>query len=250
MTERTIQRFATSSELHRAAAVSIVRFLGDAIQLRGMAAFCLSGGSTPKAVYELLADEQSVDWRKIHFFWGDERCVPPTHHESNFLMATNAFLQKLSLPAANIHRIEGERPPAEAAEWYERELKTFFDLKETQLPRFDVTLLGLGEDGHTASLFPGTTILNETRRLVAEVYVEKFKAYRVSMTYPILNNSGVIMFLVSGSGKASILHEILEGEPGRYPAQQIQPADGTVFWLIDGQVASYLSDSLIDNTLK
>lgn len=241
MTERTIQRFAMSSELHNAAVVSIVRFLGNAIKLRGLATICLSGGSTPKAVYELLASEQSFDWVKVHFFWGDERCVPRTHPESNFLMATEALLRKLSISDANIHRIEAEGPPTEAAERYERDLRTFFGLKEKQIPRFDVTLLGLGEDGHTASLFPGTTILNETRRLVAEVYVEKFKAYRISMTYPLLNNSHIIMFLVSGSGKATILHEILEGEPGRYPAQQIQPADGIVYWLIDQQAASHLS---------
>lgn len=250
MSERTIYRFATPSELHHTAAVSIVRLLSEAIQLRGTATLCLSGGSTPKAVYELLANEHSVDWTKVHFFWGDERCVPPTHHESNFLMATNAFLQKLSVPQASIHRIKGERPPAEAAECYEKELRTFFGLTENEIPRFDITLLGLGEDGHTASLFPETTILNETRRLVAEVYVEKFKAYRISLTYPVFNNSHVIMFLVSGSGKAPILHEIFEGEPGRYPAQQIQPADGIVHWLIDQQAASHLSDSLTDNTHK
>ncbi len=241
MSEQTIDRFATASELHHAAAVSIVRFLGDAVSHRGRATLCLSGGSTPKAVYELLAGEQSVDWAKVHFFWGDERCVPPTHPESNFLMASEAFLQKLSIPDANIHRIEAERPPAEAAERYESELRTFFGLMENEIPRFDVTLLGLGEDGHTASLFPGTTILNESKRLVAEVYVEKFKAYRISITYPLVNNSKVIMFLVSGSGKATILHEILEGEPGRYPAQQVQPTDGTVYWLIDEHAAYHLT---------
>ncbi len=244
MSKQIIDRFATSSELQHAAAVSIVRFLSEAIQLRGMATLCLSGGSTPKAVYELLAGEHSLDWTKVHFFWGDERCVPPSHTDSNFFMATNAFLQKLSIPQSNIHRIEAERPPTEAAEQYESELRTFFGLRESEMPRFDVTLLGLGEDGHTASLFPGTTILNETQRLVAEVYVEKFKAYRISLTYPVLNNSGVIMFLVSGSGKASILHEILEGEPGRYPAQYVQPADGTLYWLIDEDAASHLPDSL------
>ncbi len=244
MSKQIIDRFATSSELQHAAAVSIVRFLSEAIQLRGIATLCLSGGSTPKAVYELLADEHSIDWTKVHFFWGDERFVPPTHPENNFLMATYAFLQKLSIPQSNIHRIEAERPPAETAERYESELRTFFRLKDDELPRFDVTLLGLGEDGHTASLFPGTAILHETQRLVAEVYVEKFKAYRISLTYPVLNNSRVVMFLVSGSGKASILHEIFESERGRYPAQQIQPSDGTLYWLIDKEAASHLSDSL------
>ncbi|MEO8167471.1 MAG: 6-phosphogluconolactonase [bacterium] len=241
MSEQTIYRFATPVELQRAALVSIAKFLDEAVRLRGVATLCLSGGSTPKAVYELLANEQSPEWAKVHFFWGDERCVPPTHHESNFLMAKNALLERLVIPDGNIHRIEAERPPAEAAQQYERELRNFFRLMENEMPRFDVTLLGLGEDGHTASLFPGTTILNETTRLVAEVYVEQFKAHRISLTYPVLNNSAVIMFLVSGSGKASILHEILEGAPGRFPAQKIQPSDGTLYWLVDEQASSHLT---------
>ncbi len=243
MTERIIQRFETSSGLLCAAADSIIKFVGDAIKLRGRATICLSGGSTPKAVYELLSDERSIDWATVHFFWGDERTVSPTDPESNFLMASEALLRKLALPERNIHRIEAERPPAAAAERYENELRTFFGLGETEIPRFDVTLLGLGEDGHTASLFPGTTILDETRRLVADVYVEKLKTHRISMTYPIFNNSRVIMFLVSGSGKATVLHDVLEGKPGCYPAQFIEPADGTLYWLIDQQAASCLSEA-------
>lgn len=243
MTDRAIERFATPSELHHAAAGSIVRFLDDAIRVRGLATICLSGGSTPKAVYELLAAEHrlSLDWTKVHFFWGDERCGPPDHPESNFRMTNEVLLQRISIADENIHRIEAERPPKEAADRCEAELKMFFGLQGNRMPRFDITLLGLGEDGHTASLFPGTTILNESNRLIAEVFVEKLKAYRISMTYPVFNNSRVILFLVSGSGKAKILHEVLEGEPGRYPAQQIQPADGILYWLVDQPAALHLS---------
>lgn len=243
-----LQHFATASELQEAAARFIVRLLNEAIRARGTGTLILSGGSTPKAVYELLASEQfrsQLDWKNVHLFWGDERCVPPTHADSNYRMTNEALLQKIPVPPKNVHRIEGERLPREAAELYEKEIRIFFGLKASQRPRFDVTLLGMGEDGHTASLFPGTTILNETKRLVSDVFLPKFNAHRISMTYPTINNSRSILFLISGAGKAKILHEALEGEPNRYPAQRVQPTHGTLFWLVDAAASTDLQLSIV-----
>lgn len=238
-----IERFASAEELQRAATVSIARYLSAAIVERGQATLVLSGGSTPKSVYNLLATEplgSQIEWANLHVFWGDERCVPPTHHESNFRMSSESLLQRITIPENNVHRIQAERPAHEAAELYAQELSRFFVLKESQIPRFDVVLLGLGEDGHTASLFPGTTILNETRRTVADVFVPKLNASRISMTYPVFNNARVIMFLVAGHAKAEIVRDVLESVEHRYPAQRIQPDAGTLFWLLDDAAASLL----------
>ncbi len=240
---RQIERFANALELQRAAAVSIVRFLNEAIIARGVASIALSGGSTPKAIYELLGAEplrSQLDWKTVHVFWGDERCVPQTHADSNYRMTNEALLQKISIPQENVHRIQAERSPYEAAELYSEEIRKFFGSKENEFPRFDVMLLGMGEDGHTASLFPGTTILNETKRFVAEVFVSRFNAYRISMSFPVINNAQVIMFLVSGTSKAKILRDVLEGEPNRYPSQGVQPTHGDLYWLIDEAAAPHL----------
>lgn len=240
---RNLQRFATAAELQEEAAHCIVRLADEAIHDRGRATLVLSGGSTPSTIYELLASKRfrsQLDWRAVHLFWGDERCVPPTHADSNYRMTNEALLQRISIPQTNIHRVEAERSPQEAAALYEKELRTFFALNGSALPRFDVTLLGMGEDGHTASLFPGTTILDETHRLVAEVFVPKFNAHRISMTYPVINNSLSILFLISGASKAHIIHDVFEGEPNRYPAQGIQPVNGTLFWFADTPATSQL----------
>ncbi len=239
----TIERFPNAAALQRGAADKIVSLLNEATAQRGRAAILLSGGSTPKAIYELLGEEplrSNVDWNRVHFFWGDERCVPPTHAESNFRMTSEALLANISVPKANIHRIEAERAPSEAAKLHEGELKNFFSLKENAFPRFDVALLGMGEDGHTASLFPETTILNETKRIVAEVFVPKFNTYRISMTFPTLNNSRTVLFLVSGAGKKQILREVLEEERNRFPAQRVQPTSGKLYWFVDEAAASQL----------
>lgn len=243
---RQIQRFATASELQTSAACFIVHLLNEAIQIRGRGTLVLSGGSTPKAIYELLASEQfrsQLNWNHVHVFWGDERCVPPSHDDSNFRMTSEALLKKISIPDTNVHRIETECSPKEAAELYEKEIKTFFGLNDNQVPQFDVTLLGMGDDGHTASLFPGTAIVNETERLVSEVFVPKFNAHRISMTYPLINNSRSILFLVSGASKARILYDVLEGEPNRYPAQGVRPGNGTLYWLVDEHAAQQLRNS-------
>jgi 6-phosphogluconolactonase len=241
-----LQQFADADELSNAAAGSIVSALDDALKTSDRATLVLSGGSTPNAVYAKLASDPfrlQVNWSKVHFFWGDERCVPPTHPESNYRMASETLLDKLSIADTNRHRIKAEYPPEVAAAMCEEDMKTFFDLQEHQHPRFDVMLLGMGEDGHTASLFPGTTLLNETDRVVADVFVSKLNAHRITMTLPTINHARTILILVAGSTKAAMLREVLEGAPARYPIQHVQPVGGTLHWLVDREAASFLQQS-------
>ncbi len=242
-----VECFVDATTLQREAANTIAQLLHEAVAQRGNASLVLSGGSTPKAVYELLGAEplrSQVAWSKVHVFWGDERCVPPTHPDSNFRMAHSALLEKIEIPATNIHRIQAEQHPGAAAASYEEELRTFFRLKASPAPQFDVTLLGMGEDGHTASLFPNTTILSETERLVADVFVPTFNAHRISMTFPALNTSRTIVFLITGKSKAEILRAVLEGEPNRFPAQRIQPTNGRLVWYVDKAAAAKLKRKL------
>src|SRR3954447_25679116 len=193
----------------------------------------LSGGSTPKALYLQLAEEpyrSQVPWKQIHFFWGDERHVPPDDEQSNFRMANQALLAKVPVPAENVHRIRSEVADANvAAEQYEHELRNFFELNQGELPVFDLVLLGVGDDGHTASLFPGTRALEETQRLCVANWVEKLATWRITLTLPVLNNAGEVWFLVSGSGKEQVLREVLSGF-GNYPAQLVQPTHGRLCW--------------------
>ena len=206
----------------------------------------LSGGSTPRRTYELLADEphrSGLRWERVHFFWGDERTVPPDHPDSNFGAANRALLSKLALPPQNIHRIAaGVDDPAVAAAAYEEELRRFFRLPEGGFPRFDLVLLGMGADGHTASLFPGSDAPSEKRRLALATRVDERSTYRVSLTCPVLNNAACIMFLVTGPQKAEMLRRVLEGppEPAQYPVQRIRPSDGELIWYIDRAAAGRL----------
>lgn len=242
MTTRVL-RFESAEELHHASAGAIIQFLNEAIRESGKGTLMLSGGTTPEAVYRLLASKafrSQLDWGAVHVFWGDERCVPPTEKESNYRMAYEVLLRQVHIPDRNIHRIQGELSPKIAAETYEQHMREFFSLKNDGVPRFDVTLLGLGEDGHTASLFPETTILNETSRLVADVFVPKLDAHRISVTYPVINNSATVMFIVTGAGKATVLRDVREGDAGRHPAGKIQPRNGNLFWYIDRDAGSKL----------
>jgi len=209
-------------------------------------AVALSGGSTPKRMFELLAEDpycDQVPWERIHFFWGDERTVPPDHPDSNFGAANQALLSGLELPAGNLHRIQAELDdPGLAAVSYEHELRRFFGLAEEEMPRFDLVFLGMGADGHTASLFPGTDALGEKRRLAVATWVAKLAAHRVSLTCPVFNNAACILFLVSGAEKAETLRQVLEGsrEPHRYPAQLIRPQNGELLWYVDEAAAQRL----------
>jgi 6-phosphogluconolactonase len=206
-------------------------------------AAAISGGSTPRGLYMLLGSDayrDQADWQHVHLFWADERCVPKEDEASNFRTAFDALLSKVALPDKNIHRIKGEEAPDKAARDYEDEIRRFFG--ETERPGFDLLILGMGEDGHTASLFPGSKSLQETVKLAIPVYLEEAKKNRISLTLPVLNDADQILFLVTGPSKASVLSEILGGRKKKtgYPAGLIRPARGSVTWLIDHEAAGKL----------
>jgi 6-phosphogluconolactonase len=246
-----IRRVATPQELFEAAAEEVVRSAQEAVTQRGRFTIALSGGSTPKNLYNLLATNAraSFPWKETFFFWSDERHVPPDDPESNYRMASEAMLAKIPEAAANAFRVPAENPSAEAAaEAYEDTLRKFFSssLGPEQVPRFDLILLGLGPDGHTASLFPGTAALQEKSRLVVANWVEKFKTNRITFSLTLLNAARCVAFLVSGTDKAAALHAVLEGDaPGeQYPAKLVQPSDGKLIWFVDGAAASELSSGV------
>jgi 6-phosphogluconolactonase len=221
--------FADPEELARGAAEYFVTRRPETV--------ALSGGSTPKLMFEMLVG-QSVPWDGIQFFWSDERHVPPDDPESNYRMANEALLSRVPVLAENVHRIHGENPDAaQAAADYEN---TIIAVTKQLLPRLDLIFLGLGTDGHTASIFPGSEVLQETKRLVAAPYVEKFASHRITMTLPLLNNAASVVFLVSGAEKAQIVKEVLEGE-NNYPAQAVKPTHGELIWMLDKDAAAYLS---------
>ncbi len=237
---RRLQVFADPAALARAAAEELTRRAVEAVRANGRATVVLSGGSTPKTLYGLLADEPAfrdrLPWTQTHFFFGDERHVAPDDKDSNFRMTKEAMLDKLGdlLPAANVHRIHGEEPDAAmaAADYGQEVLNHFGDDR----PRFDLILLGMGPEGHTASIFPGTTPLRETAPVVS-VYVEKMMTYRITFTPPLLQSAAAILFLVAGKDKAETLAAVLEGpsEPDRLPVQGINctAAGGETLWLLD-----------------
>lgn len=243
---RQIHVFADSQELSRAAAAELIRLAGEAVAARGLFVVALAGGSTPRQLYARLASDACRDqlpWQKIHFFWGDERHVPPDHPDSNHRMAREALLSRVPVPEANLHPIRSEDPDARrAAEQYESELRAFFTargLLVRGLPRFDLVLLGMGPDGHTASLFPGTPAVRERERWVSAPWVDKLRTHRVTLTPPVLNNAACVLFLVAGEEKAEALRAVLEGpdEADRYPSQVIRPADGVLCWMLDRAAA-------------
>ncbi|OGW55274.1 MAG: 6-phosphogluconolactonase, partial [Nitrospirae bacterium RBG_19FT_COMBO_55_12] len=204
----------------------------------------LSGGSTPRRLFSLLGTDpyqESVDWKRAHVFWADERAVPRDHPESNFKLAFDTFLSAVPIPTANIHRIKGEDGPDKAAKEYEDDLRSFFEIQG--LPMFDLIILGIGEDGHTASLFSGSSALGETTRLALPVYPERSGTSRVTITLPVLNNAAHILFLASGHAKANIVAGVIgEGKTsGQYPAGLVNPAHGSLEWFIDKDAAAKLS---------
>jgi 6-phosphogluconolactonase len=241
-----IRTLTTPQELFEAAAEVVVRTANASVEQSGRFTIALSGGSTPRSLFNLLATNarSSLPWDRTFFFWGDERHVPPTDPESNYRMADEAMLSKIPVAAANVFRVPAENPDANAAaEAYEQTLRKFFALSPGQMPRFDLILLGMGPDGHTASLFPGTAALAEKSRLVVANWVEKFKTHRITFTLPVLNAARCVAFLVSGTDKAPALKAVLEGEaPGeQYPSKLVEPTDGKILWLADRAAASELS---------
>jgi 6-phosphogluconolactonase len=233
-----------ANELSRTAAERFAALAKAAVSVRGRFSVALSGGSTPKALYALLATDEfrsQLPWQELHLFWGDERCVPPDHGESNFRMVREALLSKITIPSENIHRMAGEKPPADGAADYQAQLQKFFHLADGAWPRFDLVLLGLGEDGHTASLFPGSAALNEQQRWVATSYVEKLHAHRLTLTFPLINHAAQISFLVSGASKAPIVEAIICDSNDSLPAARIQPVDGQVTWFVTQDAAGALA---------
>jgi 6-phosphogluconolactonase len=233
-------------ELNRKAAEQFIGLANNAIQRSGQFTVALSGGSTPRGLYTLLATPEyrnRIDWFHVHLFWGDERCVPADHQDSNFRMAQESLLSKVQIPSENIHRMTGEREPEQAATEYEEHLRRVFHLPPGGVPRFDLIFLGLGEDGHTASLFPGSPALNERNRLVATVYVKRLNAYRLTLTLPVINAAAQITFLVTGHSKSAMVREILAADfkSQNYPANQVRPVNGNVTWLISKDAAGELS---------
>ncbi len=207
----------------------------------------LAGGSTPKRLYELLADEKepyrsSINWRNINFFWSDERCVPPDSEESNFRMANDTLLKPIGIPSTKIHRVKGELDPKTAAADYEGFLRLIFNTSN-DIPKLDLILLGMGSDGHTASLFPQTDIFQENGNLVISPFVEQLGEFRLTLTPAMINRAANIIFLVAGADKSSALFEVLEGNnnPEMFPAQIVNPLSGKVFWFLDESAAISLT---------
>jgi len=238
---------ANQVALAQEAAKRVVAIAEEAVARRGRFTVALAGGSTPTRLYSLLAVKPyatSLPWQQTHVFWSDERAVPPEHEESNFGMAWATLLSRVPIPAHQVHRMQAERPDLDAAARdYENEIARSFGAQSSgEPPAFDLILLGLGTDGHTASLFPYTPALREIRRWVAPNYIPALKANRLTLTTPILNRAKTILFLVSGIEKAVALQAVLEGpsDPERLPAQLIRPVAGRLLWLIDQAAASRL----------
>jgi 6-phosphogluconolactonase len=231
----------SADALSHAVAEQFVRLTTDAVRARGRCTVAVSGGSSPRGVYQLLgapAFRARVRWSEIHFFWGDERHVPPDHPDSNYRMAVEAMLSNVPVPPANVHRIRGELADAEqAAREYEAELRAC--LKGEPVPRFDLIDLGIGTDGHTASLFPGSAALEETERLCVANWVAKLDAYRITFTLPVLNAARAVVFVATGTEKAPVvqraLHDPAVSPP--LPAQLVRPVDGELWWMLDRAAA-------------
>ncbi len=255
-----IKVFPDLEAVSRHAASIFVNLSAKSIAEHGRFAAAIPGGSTPKKLFELLASEEyknKIDWSRVHFFWTDERCVPPEDTKSNFRLAFDVLLSKIPVPAENIHRIKGELPPEAGAQDYENNLKIFFG--KSGLPVFDLIILGMGEDGHTASLFPDSDALKETEKVAVAVHYEippyqrgikgvviplkKSEIPRITLTLPVLNNASQIIFLGSGKSKADMVGKILSDgtEKKHYPAGLVKPVHGNLLWLIDKETAKKLS---------
>ena len=239
-----LQIFADASEVARAAAIRFIEIARESTEARGRFSVALAGGSTPKRIYELLAGEdlsRELDWSRVHVFFGDERSVPPDHAESNYRMANEALLSRVALPEQNVHRMRGEGDAVANARLYEDELRGFFD--GDAWPEFDLVMLGMGDDGHTASLFPETSALDAQTAWVAANWVEKFDTFRITLTAPAINHARNVLFVITGASKAARLGEVLHGarEPRRLPSQLIQPHDGALAWFLDEAAAANLT---------
>ncbi len=247
--ETDMQTYATVDELMHAAAEEIIFQSAESIATHGYFALALAGGSTPRQLYTLLANKElsaRINWSCVYLFWGDERCVPPDHSDSNYRMAYDSLIKRVPIPASNIYRMQGEQRPEQAAEHYQRMLQHFFTtpLADEPMATFDVVLLGMGTDGHTASLFPGTAAIQEQTRLVIAHYIEQLQAWRITLTPVALNHARHIVFLVAGAEKAERLRQVVQGDeqPEVLPAQVVRPVHGKVRWMVDAAAASVLEE--------
>jgi len=248
--QREVQVFPEAGALTRRAAEEFLKSVAEAVAQKGAFTVALAGGSTPKALYSQLADEplrSQVPWEKVHFFFGDERHAPPDGAESNFRMANEALFSKGAIKPEQITRIKGEYADTEkAALEYEQALRAYFKLKVGEYPRFDLVLLGMGEEGHTLSLFPGTKALHATDRIVVRNWVGKLYTERITLTATAANHASRVIFMVTRADKAPALKAVLEGpyEPEQLPAQLIQPASGKLLWLVDQAAGSMLETGI------
>jgi len=253
-----VRVYRDPAELALKAARLFARLADQYVIGSGRFTVALSGGSTPKAMFSVLAADPFLDtvpWSSIYFFWGDERCVPPDHPDSNYRMTNESLLSKVPVPPENVFRIPAELPdPERAAEEYAATLTAFFlagagagptgTAPLSTVPRFDLVFLGMGPDGHTASLFPHTTALQAGEQIAVANYVEKFKAHRITLTAATINNARNVTFLAAGEDKAETLKDVLEGsyQPDLYPSQLIRPRNGALLWLVDDAAARLLAD--------
>ena len=241
--ERNLSVFSDASTLASGAAELFAQQAKDAVAARGRFSVALAGGQTPNDLYVRLAGRDDLPWDSIHVFWGDERHVPPDHRDSNFRAASETLLTRVPIAPAHVHRIRGELPDAStAAAEYEQALRREFPVDGTTPPVFDLVLLGLGADGHTASLFPGSEALHEDSRLALAPFIPQVRGFRITLTLPVLNGATSVVFLVSGAEKAKVLQGVLEGpeQPTRFPAQAVQPVHGRLHWFVDAAAAARL----------
>ncbi|MBL7994157.1 6-phosphogluconolactonase [bacterium] len=241
-----VKVFDRTEDLIRHSAEKIVSIAQESIRNRGQFVCSLSGGSTPKEVYSRLAAmplKEEIDWGKTHVFWGDERSVVRTHPDSNFRMAKESLLDAVGIPPFNIHRVASEEDPMLAAQQYEDDIREFFGISDGIFPEFDLILLGMGDDGHTASLFPDTEALKVQDRLVVDNFVRKLNTHRITFTFPMINHARNVLFIVSGSAKSKMIKQVLENSnaPRILPSQLVQPKPGLLFWFLDKEAAADLT---------
>lgn len=233
--KKHIHAYPNKQKLITATAERMVNSIVQAIRNNGMCNIALSGGNTPGGVFSLLAsgsNRDQVDWDRLHIFWGDERMVPPEHNDSNFRMTQETLLNHVKIPDTNVHRMRGEIAPEVAAAEYAELLHDHF---KGSLPCFDLVLLGLGEDGHTASLFPGTDAVQECEKHAVAVFVPELNMWRITLTFPVINAAREVLFLVSGKSKSEIIQRImsLKQPVKELPASMVDPQNGELHWMLD-----------------
>jgi 6-phosphogluconolactonase len=251
--EREIRILADGAAIAKRAAQEFVQAAASAAGAKGSFNVALAGGTTPRALYSLLVNDPALrsqlPWDKLHLFFGDERHVPPDHPDSNFRMATEAMISKSPLKPEQVTRIKGEYPDADqAALEYEKALRDYFELKSREYPHFDLVLAGMGNEGHTLSLFPGTKALHADGRIVVRNWIGKLYTERITLTAPAASKAAQIVFMVTGADKALALKAVLEGpfEPDQLPAQSLQPKNGKLLWLVDAAAGSMLTSGIRD----